>query len=728
MTNPTPPDFPGATPNPEPSVASASSKYVGKWLGKFQVVGELGRGGMGVVFEARDTVLDRHVAIKMLPRSFASKPENLERFLREARSAAKLHRPNIVSVHEANQCNGQYYIVLELVRGGSMQDAIRSGPLPWLEATRVAADACRGLEVAHRGGLVHRDIKPSNLMRSEDGTVKLADFGLARLDESNDASMTASGSVLGTPHFMSPEQCRSELANGRSDVYAMGATYYTLLTGQVPFPAAAPLLAMNAHLWNPIPDPRKKIATIPPACSAIIKKAMAKDPDDRYQDATQLLLALESVLNESHPTSNANETIHIAQPNIVTKTRSMQKQKWKLALFVGIVFATSAFVLWAIIDNRFRSSADGISKNVSQGKATPPNKKETPPPLLSKQASPPNTSVPTRKRAPRARPVVNLAESDYRLPGMIENQRSAEIPFASWSMDYPGISQASMSNSGEYLAVISNPTKGQIDVWNRQGKKLIAAETAGRAKHIAFSFDSSLLAVAMSEGKGLGLWDTKDLKGQPKYTIPDKGDVEAVAFSDDGRWLAFTATVSSTESAWVLWDLVSQKQLRRTTVSKCNHQTCIGFAPEDMLTVMTGGSDGAVRSWSGSTADKEGKPFYMGVGTHSIAIAPRRRSMAIGAGKYFVTKNYFSDKREHASVASVGEVQCVAFSPTEQQVAWSSGSQIECVDMDTHKSVALLRNSNADILSIEYTPDAKRIVTSSSDGKLTVWWMSPPPK
>lgn len=153
------------------------AKYAGKRLGKFQIVGELGRGGMGVVFEARDTVPERNVAIKLLPRSVATRPESLERFLREARAAAKLQHPHVVAVYDADQFNGQYYIVLELVRGGSLQEVLKTGPLPWDEASRVLVDACRGLEVAHRAGLVHRDIKPANLMRSEDGTVKLSDFG-----------------------------------------------------------------------------------------------------------------------------------------------------------------------------------------------------------------------------------------------------------------------------------------------------------------------------------------------------------------------------------------------------------------------------------------------------------------------------------------------------------------------------------------------------------------------
>lgn len=289
---------------PADSDASANqrAKYAGKRLGKFQIFGELGRGGMGVVFEARDTVLERHVAIKLLPRAVSAQPEALERFLREARAAAKLNHPHVVAIYDADQFNGQYYIVLELVRGQSLHDLLKTGPLPWVEATRMLADACRGLDVAHRAGIVHRDIKPANLMRSVDGTVKLADFGLARPNESTGATMTGSGSVLGTPQYMSPEQCRSERADERSDLYAMGATYFALLTGRPPYLGEAPLLVMNAHLLNPVPDPCTLDATIPPACAAIVKHAMAKDPDDRYREAKALLADLEALLADAAET------------------------------------------------------------------------------------------------------------------------------------------------------------------------------------------------------------------------------------------------------------------------------------------------------------------------------------------------------------------------------------------------------------------------------------------
>jgi serine/threonine protein kinase len=204
--------------------------WVGQRLGKYEITGKLGQGGMGVVYEGQDTLLKRPVAVKLLPEAVAANPEALKRFLHEAQAAARLNHPNVVAIHEADQWQGTVYLVLELVRGESAEQALQTrGPLPWREATRILADVCRGLAAAHAAGLVHRDIKPGNILLAADGAVKLADFGLAKPVDHNGPALTGPGLAIGTPHFMSPEQCRSAPLDPRSDLYSLGATYYALL-------------------------------------------------------------------------------------------------------------------------------------------------------------------------------------------------------------------------------------------------------------------------------------------------------------------------------------------------------------------------------------------------------------------------------------------------------------------------------------------------------------------
>src|SRR5262249_55667648 len=160
--------------------------------------------------------------------------EAVRRFTQEARILARINHPNVVVVHDVDEERGHCYQVMELLNGGTMHQALEGGPLPWRQATDVIAQACRGLAAAHDAGLIHRDIKPSNIMRTGDGIVKLTDFGLAKVVSEGDNSepLTKNGTILGTPHYMSPEQCHNQPLDGRSDVYSLGATYYTLLVGE----------------------------------------------------------------------------------------------------------------------------------------------------------------------------------------------------------------------------------------------------------------------------------------------------------------------------------------------------------------------------------------------------------------------------------------------------------------------------------------------------------------
>ena len=268
----------------------------GDKLGKYEVVRQLGKGGMGAVYLAFDPMIERQVAIKVLPPQIASQGNALKRFLGEARATGKLNHPNVVAIYDIDQDRDQYYLVMELVQGGSVGDLLTNGPVSWQQACRLAADACDGLQAAHAAGLVHRDVKPDNLMVTNEGRVKVVDFGLSKLTDAvheTRMGLTSAGQILGTPHYMSPEQFQGQAIDARSDVYSMGGTFYTLLTGERPFAAAANVIhLMTAHAKQPPPDPSDVNSSIPAACGEIVARAMAKDPDKRYQTAGDLASAL----------------------------------------------------------------------------------------------------------------------------------------------------------------------------------------------------------------------------------------------------------------------------------------------------------------------------------------------------------------------------------------------------------------------------------------------------
>jgi formylglycine-generating enzyme required for sulfatase activity len=267
-------------------------------IGKYRVSGILGHGGMGNVYAAKDPLIKRDVAIKILPPELVGDPATLERFLAEAQAAGKLNHPHVVTIYEVVQVGGGgYAIVMELVGGGSVQNYLaKKGPPGWRGATRIIGEACKALVAAHDAGLIHRDIKPANLLLTNDGHVKIADFGLVKNDAAGAQISTQAGAILGTPAFMSPEQCRGEKIDARTDIYSLGCTYYAMLTNKPPFEAESSMQVMFAHCSAPIPDPRSLAADVPEDCVRILTRALAKDPNDRYATARDLLADLRGVL------------------------------------------------------------------------------------------------------------------------------------------------------------------------------------------------------------------------------------------------------------------------------------------------------------------------------------------------------------------------------------------------------------------------------------------------
>ncbi|HEV3417793.1 MAG TPA: ABC transporter substrate-binding protein, partial [Pirellulales bacterium] len=284
-------------PSRAPGSPAAAAAWIGRTLGKYQVIGVLGQGGMGVVFRGRDALIERDVAIKLLPEDLAEDETALARFLAEAKAAGKLNHANVVSIYEIGQEGRAYFLVMELIPGGSVADGLDlAHPRSLLDATRIAIDACKGLSAAHTVGLIHRDMKPANLMKAADGSVKITDFGLAKTTSARAREMTQAGMVVGTPYFMSPEQCDAKPVDARSDIYSLGATYYSLLTGKNPYEESSSVIqVMFGHCQGEIPEPRAVNASIPSACSAIVARAMAKSPADRYQSAGEMLADLQAV-------------------------------------------------------------------------------------------------------------------------------------------------------------------------------------------------------------------------------------------------------------------------------------------------------------------------------------------------------------------------------------------------------------------------------------------------
>ncbi|MEZ5313308.1 MAG: protein kinase [Thermoanaerobaculia bacterium] len=278
---------------------------IGERLGPYEITGKLGEGGMGVVYRARDPRLERDVAIKVLPPEVARDAERLRRFEIEARAASALNHPNILTVHDTGTSDGTTYLVTELLEGRSLCELLADGPLAAERACALAVQVAGGLAAAHRKGIVHRDLKPENLFVTSDGRAKILDFGLARLEapeveapgaaalpERSTVTGTAAGLLLGTVGYMAPEQVRGERADARSDLFALGVVLCEMLTGANPFARPSAVESLHAILKEP-PSPIAA-AGIPAAVEATAMRCLEKDPERRFQSASDLAFALES--------------------------------------------------------------------------------------------------------------------------------------------------------------------------------------------------------------------------------------------------------------------------------------------------------------------------------------------------------------------------------------------------------------------------------------------------
>ncbi|MCC7448617.1 MAG: protein kinase [Anaerolineae bacterium] len=274
---------------------------IGSKLGPYELLEEIGRGGMATVFRAYQPNVDRFVAVKVIHRSISMESKALERFTREARLVAKLEHPHILPVYDYNGQNDPPYIVMRYLPTGTLKDILERGKLPFHEVVFLLGQIGSALDYAHRQGVIHRDIKPSNIMVDADGNAFLTDFGIARIMEGAEG-LTGSGMAIGTPGYMAPEQGLGVPIDPRADIYSLGVMAYEMLTGKVPFSAETPMAVILKHINDPVPSATTVNPDLPFAVDRVIEKAMAKRPEERYQNASELTRALSAAVGPAEET------------------------------------------------------------------------------------------------------------------------------------------------------------------------------------------------------------------------------------------------------------------------------------------------------------------------------------------------------------------------------------------------------------------------------------------
>ncbi len=331
----------------EPAVVLAArlsspgpSIHAGDQIGAYQVQGPLGEGGMGVVYRALDTKLNRPVAIKFLSDDLADATAR-RRFQREAQTASSLNHPHILTVHDVGELDGRQYLVTEFVDGGTLRDWARATARTWRQMIELLTGVADGLAAAHAAGIVHRDIKPENILVAKNGYAKLADFGLAKLWEVTgsqavtrtlSAGRTQTGLIVGTVAYMSPEQAAGQPVDARSDIFSFGVVLYELLAGRRPFEGATDLERLQALISRPAPPLAESSLDLPADLRNIVEKALEKDPADRYQTARELVVDLRRLTRAPNGTATAG----------VGRAASAHARRGMLLVTAGALLAIAA--------------------------------------------------------------------------------------------------------------------------------------------------------------------------------------------------------------------------------------------------------------------------------------------------------------------------------------------------------------------------------------------------
>ena len=334
---------------------------VGQTISHYKIIDELGQGGMGEVYLAEDTKLDRKVALKFLPDFMQQDPVAEKRFLREAKSAAALDHPFICNIYEAGVEDGKSFISMEYVQGENLKDKLEQGPLALKDALEMATEIAEALETAHKANIVHRDLKPSNIMLTPDGHVKVMDFGLAKqLFPSKDvdsqeqaitASLTKTGMTLGTLAYMSPEQLKGDAVDTRSDIFSFGIVLFEMLTSVDPFRKSQPMETASAILKDDPPPLSRYTNEVPPFLERVVGKMLAKEPGQRYQGVHDVATDLQQLLREIAEPAQAGVgsiAANTGEIGVSAATRSWrQMAPWNTA-FLGIGIIITLMAVWIL--------------------------------------------------------------------------------------------------------------------------------------------------------------------------------------------------------------------------------------------------------------------------------------------------------------------------------------------------------------------------------------------
>ncbi len=700
-----------------------------RYFGDYELLEEIARGGMGVVYKARQMNLNRTVALKMILAGQFAGDEDIQRFYTEAEAAASLDHPGIVPIFEIGEFSGQHYFSMGYIEGVSLAHLVADGPLPSTHAADLVKKICDAIAYAHGLGVIHRDLKPANILIDSNGQPKVTDFGLAKRMEA-DSKLTGTGQILGTPAYMPPEQASGNVdqLGPLADVYSLGAILYCLLTGRPPFQAASPMDTLLMVIDQEPVAPRSLNRQVPRDLETICLKCLSKETKKRYASAFMVSQELNRFLSgepiQARPVGPLERGWRWCQRNPAVATATAFAVAF---LLLGLVFSN----YFAMQAKREAANATANSRLADQKKDEAVFEKERAS-VLAKQALEQENKAQWHLYANQ----IASAQRDWDLknaPGAWQHLNACRADLRGWEYDYlftqftagsfallghqSAVTSAAFSPDGKRI-VSGSMEDGTVRIWDVIEQRELANLQGNQAYNARVAFSPDGRRVASTGKSAVKIWDQTN--GNEVVTIP-ANKASCLAFSPDGEQIVTNAFGSSDLTVWnaVTGEVAYQLSGVGDSVS------CVAYDSRGTQ-IVAGGRKGELTVWQATTQGKRSELPGHKLPVFSVAFSPDDSTIVSGSWGGGM-KHWDVAKKIETHVLDSGTfVSCVAFSADGSRMVSGGLSGIKVWDAISHELIDELAGHSGVVWSVAFSPNGDRIVSGGDDKSIRVWETAKP--